>query len=274
MDSRNSTTLTGAIEMIGLLLIASLLLFARCSPSDRLIAGPPAPTITEKPAQVTSSRSANFQYTVAAAGATFRCALDNAHASPCSADGISYAHLHDGPHVFTVNAEVQQLLSAPTSWSWLVTSSGSGSHTPGTTSTPGSGTQLVGGSSEAGDGQFTISGSAAGPLAPGVEQPIDLSFSNPLSVPLTVGSVTIAVDATTTKNGQTNVECAGAENLIVVHSLDAQPVLPANSTATLSALGVPREAWPLIAMPNLPVNQDACKNTRFALSYRATATSS
>jgi hypothetical protein len=30
--------------------------------------------------------------------------------------------------------------------------------------------------------------------------------------------------------------------------------------------------WPLLTMPNLPVNQDACKATSFAFDYTGTAT--
>ena len=48
--------------------------------------------------------------------------------------------------------------------------------------------------------------------------------------------------------------------------------VPARSTKKLSQLPVSAEIWPVLTMPNLDENQDACKDTQFALTYTGTAT--
>jgi hypothetical protein len=265
------SSVTSTFQAIGLLLIASLLLLARCGSSDRLLATPPAPEITDKPALATEITSASFRYRDRSPGASFKCALDGARLSACPAAGVTYARLTAGRHTFRVVAQEGRLLSDPASWAWHIGSTGS---TPPTNQAARwrSSAQFVGGSAGMG-GAFSVHGAAVGPLAPGIEQPIDMSFANPLGVSLTVRSVTISVGPTTTEKGQPNLGCPGARNLVVLHTLEWEPQLRPYATTTLSELGVPRVAWPLIMMPNLPVNQDACKNTAFALSYRATATS-
>jgi hypothetical protein len=48
--------------------------------------------------------------------------------------------------------------------------------------------------------------------------------------------------------------------------------VPRDRSVSLSELGVPESQWPQLRMPDLPVNQDACKNTSFTFEYAATAT--
>ena len=107
-----------------------------------------------------------------------------------------------------------------------------------------------------------------------MQKPVDLSFTNPFAFSITILSVEVMVGAGTTKQGQPNPACSGSSNLVVVRALAAQPVVGPRSTASLTQLGVPQSEWPVLRMPDLPVNQDACKNTTFALAYTGSATRS
>ena len=122
---------------------------------------------------------------------------------------------------------------------------------------------------------FGISGGVSGQFAPGVTQPLNLVLANPYSFPITVTSVTVTVDPTTTKtSGQANAACVGTTNLQVTQQLTTTVALGANATRSLTQLGVDPSKWPQLQMPDLPVNQDGCKSTTFKLSYTGTATKS
>ncbi len=263
---------TGAVQLVGLFLVGSLLLIARCGPPGAdLIVRPPAPELTVKPALTSNSSSASFEYADANPRATFKCALDGARLVPCPEHGVHYTALTQGPHSFRVVARLQEILSEATTWSWEIRGGRSHTESDEASTVPTSTTRLFLGSESGAD--FTLNATAVAGIAPGVEVSIDLSFTNPRSTPITVRSVAIAVEWSTTRHGKPNALCSGPPNLVVVHSLQSEPELPSHSTMTLSRLSVPRAAWPVIMMPNLPVNQDACKNTKFALSFSATATS-
>ena len=246
VDSKAKSAIRTA-ETLGVLLIVALLLFSRCEPDTRLDVAPPAPSLVEKPASSTHDPSAHFRYVDADADATFRCALDGAHLSPCSSDGITYEHLRPGRHVFKVVAQLQQFLSEPTTWSWVVVAKGAPrpgypAHAtpPASPSTgptqPGHGSAThtgrgsqgpIAGGSQPQNGQFTIKGVVTGLLSPGVQQPINLSFTNPFGFAIRITAVDVTVRPGTTKQGQPNPACVGVINLVVVQALAAQPVVAA-----------------------------------------------
>src|SRR5262249_28318590 len=118
---------------------------------------------------------------------------------------------------------------------------------------------------------FRIAGNVAG-LAPGVTQPVDLTLTNPNDVPISVTSVTISIGATTTKDGHPNPGCSGTQNLVLVHGLVGSVTVPANTTTSLTDLSIAPTLWPALQMPDLAINQDACKDTSFALTYTGAAT--
>ena len=47
--------------------------------------------------------------------------------------------------------------------------------------------------------------------------------------------------------------------------------IPKNSQVSLSQTTIPSSQWPQVRMLDLPVPQDACKNTTFKLAYTGTA---
>lgn len=118
---------------------------------------------------------------------------------------------------------------------------------------------------------FAIAGSVTQVLSPGVTQPLNLIFTNPFNFDIDVTGVSIGVQSATTKNGLPNPGCNGSQNLVVSRAYRGSVVVGRNSTKSLSELAVPAPQWPLLTMPDLPVNQDACASTTFGLTYQGTA---
>jgi hypothetical protein len=118
---------------------------------------------------------------------------------------------------------------------------------------------------------LVITGVVSGLLAPGVERPIDVTVTNPNNHAIQIETLTITVNAATTKNGHANPACIGTSNLVVSRSLQGDVIVPKNASRSLNELGIPHSDWPAVTMPNLSVNQDACKNTAFTFDITATA---
>jgi hypothetical protein len=207
---------------------------------------PSAPTLTSWPDNPTDATTATFAFTDAEKSATFRCRLDGAAAQAC-ASKQSYTGLSTGPHTFTVTAvDTAGNVSAPTSYAWTVDPAAV---------------------------DVLLAGDVTQPLYPGAASPVDVRISNPFSFDVYVSGVTVTPRAATTKNGQPNPACDGTVNLRVAHQyLGAAVNVPPKSTVSLSGTGVARSLWPTLQMPDLAVNQDACKGTTFSFSYSATAT--
>lgn len=113
---------------------------------------------------------------------------------------------------------------------------------------------------------FSINGSVSQLFAPGVSRPVNLVLGNPHNFTIRVTAVTITVSPSTDKSG-----CSGTANLKVTKSLSVPVDVPKNATRSLQQLGVAQANWPVLTMPNLPTNQDACKNALFSLSYTGQA---
>lgn len=113
--------------------------------------------------------------------------------------------------------------------------------------------------------QFGIAGDTVGVLTPGVSREVDLELSNPNDVPLRVQDVDLTVEPGSVRG------CDGPTNLKVTRSFDGPVTVPPKHTATLSELGVAVRRWPRVTMPDLPVNQDACRNTSFTIRYSGVA---
>jgi hypothetical protein len=121
---------------------------------------------------------------------------------------------------------------------------------------------------------FTLGGSLASPLYPGAQRALDVRIDNPFSFDIHVSGLTVTVRRATARDGQPNPACDGTVNLKVLRQYGGPtPLLvPGQRSVTLSGLGVPQSQWPQLQMPDLPVNQDACKRTTFTFDYAATAT--
>jgi hypothetical protein len=118
-----------------------------------------------------------------------------------------------------------------------------------------------------GHGQnFGLAGSADRPLAPGVGGFIDVAITNPNNQPLNVTNLTVSVTGTS-KPG-----CATSNYSVTQFSGSYPITVPANSTRTLSQLGIAQAQRPQVTMVDLPVNQDICKSTGITLGFTGTGT--
>jgi len=270
-----------SVAVVGVLLFVAIVLLARCQPSVSLRIAPPKPLIVLAPPRTTDRTTATFRYKDSAPGVTYRCALDHIHLRHCALDGATYRRLRVGRHVFKIAAKRGRLLSDPARWHWKIvrgradTGGGGGGHStsvpvsvPTTTAPTGAPSNTQPGTVD----RFTISGHVDGTLAPGLTAPVNLTFSNPFPFAITVTAVTITVQDATMRGGRSNPSCVGTDNFLVTRGLSAAPVVPADATRSLGQLGIPRPKWPQVSMPNLAVNQDACKLTTFTLAYHGTAT--
>ena len=210
---------------------------------------PPAPTITKGPDDPSDRSKAMFKLADTEAGVIFVCSLGDAVTtppfSPCSSP-VQYKNLAPDEYCFRAKAQ-----DAAGNLSSIATSCFANFEKK----------------------SFGISGTTSGSFAPGKSQVIDLSLANPNNRAVQITSVTITISPTTKKNGVTNPGCNGTTNLVVVKSLTGTVIVPANTTKTLSQLGIPQSQWPVLQMPNLSTNQDACKSTTFSITYSGTAAS-
>lgn len=210
--------------------------------------GPAAPQITEEPSNPSTDTSPEFRFTDRDwPDVAFWCSLDSGPVQPCTGDGDRSVegelHLHNlsfGPHCFSVYARDEAGSDSPSAeYCWTIT---------GHSAT------------------FAVGGDLTSPLAPGVSEPLDMTFTNPSSSAITIaaGGVTGA-DITITPN---RVGCA-ASNFRVSQGLTRAVTIPADRATplSLSALGVPRADWPVITMLDTTTNQDACEGATLTLTY-------
>ena len=161
----------------------------------------------------------------------------------------------------STSLQVATVPSTPTgSYSLTVTGTG-GSITRTTTA------HLTVSAGGGGNKPFTISGGPSNSLAPGVTAPINLSIYNPNNQPMQVTGLTVTVVAT-------NKSACATDNYSVRQFSGTYPIVPANSTWSLSQLGITQTAWPAVTMINKPVNQDACKGATVQLGYTGTGSGS
>jgi hypothetical protein len=199
-------------------------------------APPPAPTITGHPTDPTQQHDAAFAFSDTEAGTSFRCALDGAGQASCTSP-LSLSALDPGSHRFCIQAvDAAGNTSAQTCFAWQIAS-------------------LL---------DFSIAGSASTALYPGGPAvAVELVFTNPNSVPITVTAVTTAISATSAPG------CAPTD-FVVERQLTTSAVVPAGATASLIDLGVPRSAWPEVRMVDRG-NQDPCQKARVSLSFTGSA---
>ncbi len=188
---------------------------------------------------MTFDTSAGFRFTNAERGVTFRCQLDNNAPAACSSSP-TFRNLSESDHVLQVWAvDAAGNQSDPVSFSWTVALRKS----------------------------FVISGDAAQLLSPGASVPLDLTLANPYNFAIRVLDVSVAATGPSA--------CPAGDNLTTsALSFSGPVVIPAHSSRTLSALGVPPAQRPQVLLRNLDTNQDSCKNAKFTLTYSGTGTKS
>ena len=207
---------------------------------------PPTPSFVRFPEDVTFDQHAGFRFDNTEGGVKYRCQLDDGPETACGKD-IDYQNLSTTDHrlrVWAVDAAGNQSPPAEFFWTVLLRR------------------------------EFGIDGNAIGSasdgdsgLKPGSSMALDSEIQNPFKFPFRV--VEMSVMATGT------AACPADVHLEAIASTFTVPVIiPANSRASLSDLGIPKAQWPQLRMKNLPVNQDGCKGVTFKLTYEGTGTKS
>jgi hypothetical protein len=203
---------------------------------------PAAPTFTQRPADPSPSPTVTFAWTDSSSDvATYRCSRENGSFTSCSSP-VTYTVDNSNPngqHQFAVQA---------------FDAAGNGSLVS-------SYTFKIGGNDNK---PFTISGSVTG-LQIGSPKAVPLTLTNPNNQTIYVTSLTIVVGnasaACDSSNIQVTASTASPTNAITV---------PANGSVTLSG-SLAAFAPKLTLVDKAAVNQNACKNTSFTLTYAGSA---
>jgi hypothetical protein len=208
---------------------------------------PPTPFITRHPTDPTSARTATFAFTHGEAlRATLQCSIDARPWRACSSPS-SYRKLSVGGHHFRVRAiDPPAPASRVARFDWHVVTQQARAEV------------LENFSISAGD----IAGALLYPGA--APQTIRMTLANPNGISIFVTSLTVTVPS-----GPPG--CPSATNIGLLQSSvsRAAPVqIRAHGSVTLPAQG---RSAPTIQLVNLPVNQDACQNARFPLSFTGSA---
>ena len=200
---------------------------------------PARPRLTGHPNKVATSTTARFAFVGQGANQRFECRLDRARWRVCTTP-VELTGLTTGSHAFSVRVLNRRgKRSRPTRFRWTLLVPKPFSIVP----------RLAG----------------LGELYPG-DPPVALPLvvSNPNPVPIFVTSLRVAVTADPSG-------CASATNLSLGPSgvSPATPIeVPAGGSVALPGPGL---ASPTIQLRDLPVNQDACQNTRFPLEFSGSA---
>ena len=109
---------------------------------------------------------------------------------------------------------------------------------------------------------LVVSGNLSTPLAPGASTYVNLVLTNTYATPVILKSHDLRVDLS-----DNSPSCSVVTNFWVRHGTIVDVTVPANTTTTLSALGIPMVDWPKIQMLNLPINQDDCQGVTLSLTY-------
>lgn len=193
--------------------------------------------ITGHPRAISTLTTARFR--VAAQGEPMlRCRLDKRPAQDCDESFVLYRGVAVGPHTFYVQALRRGRVTARAQFSWTVLE----------------------------PKPFTISPrpDAVGPLYPGdPASPIAVVITNPNPVPITITALKV-----TASGGAPG--CSPADNLSLATPALAGGRLRVAAHGSVS-LPTAKVAAPTIALRELPVNQDACKNATFNLAFSGSA---
>jgi hypothetical protein len=132
------------------------------------------------------------------------------------------------------------------------------------------------GNSDVADGaglsSFTISGSTAKPVSPGVMAPLDLIFTNPNDVAMSVTDLSVTVRKVSAPNADDAHPCVVGDFTVAKASGSIKITVAARATSALSSLGLARATWPHVGLLDGPANQDGCKGASLTLGYAASGT--
>jgi large repetitive protein len=211
---------------------------------------PPPPTFTQKPPNPSATASSTFAWTDSEAGVTYECRKENGAFQPCSSPLTYVVETNNsGEHQFAVRAiDAAGNRSDATAYKWKV---------------------------DKGSRQnFTISGGPGGQLFPGAAaSPINLQFSNPNSVGMSVTSLSVSVQSVSSAPNATPAHPCTVTNFAATQFSGSYPFTIPPGSSSLSSLGFSPVQMPKVRMLDSGGNQDGCKNATISLSYSGSAQS-
>jgi len=119
---------------------------------------------------------------------------------------------------------------------------------------------------------FQIQGEAVGELSPGVSVPVDVRVTNPESSAMSLKSLETSVDAVNAPGAVPGLPCSVADFHVSQLEISEPLDVPASSTTSLGALGIPESEWPRIHMLRSSTNQDGCRRATLELGFVGTST--
>jgi hypothetical protein len=152
----------------------------------------------------------------------------------------------------------------------------SGNPTPTATSGASGSGASVGSGSGTGQGAngaspFSIAGNVGTVLEPGVTAPIDLTITNANDRPIRITSLSVALGSIAAPRATPPLPCTSADFVVSQPQVGTTLIIPAHSSRTLTALGLPSSQLPSLSMLNDAGNQDGCKGATVGLAYGGTA---
>jgi hypothetical protein len=119
-------------------------------------------------------------------------------------------------------------------------------------------------------GLVRIRGDVVKPLSPGVMVPLDLTFTNPRDVDVSITRLTVVLAGVSAPSSDGTHVCTVGDFVVDQAPTELRITLAPEATNTLSSLGFPSRMWPCMGMLDRPVNQDGCKGASVSLTYTAT----
>jgi hypothetical protein len=116
---------------------------------------------------------------------------------------------------------------------------------------------------------FDIEGDATGPIAPGVQVPIELRFINKHPSAMTISDLQVSLQSLSAPSATAHHPCSVDDYALTQMPDRIEWSVPANTTLSLEQLGVQRQEWPQITMRDRASNQDGCKGATLTLGYTA-----
>ncbi|MDQ1536940.1 MAG: hypothetical protein QOE58_1333 [Actinomycetota bacterium] len=121
-------------------------------------------------------------------------------------------------------------------------------------------------------GSFTIEGVATESISPGLAAPLDLKLTNSHATPMVISNLRVKVQKVAAPHADETHPCTIGDFTVDNAASRHTVTIAAESTNTLSRLGLPMASWPHIGMLNRPVDQDGCKGASLTLAYAASGT--
>ena len=108
-------------------------------------------------------------------------------------------------------------------------------------------------------------------LRPGVGYPLDVQLENTNRGPVLLTGVEVMVSDVHSPGATADRPCGLADFRTRPARFPAIE-LPAGASTSLTAAGIPRRGWPVLAMLDSEVNQDGCQGSELTLSVRVEGT--